>query len=86
MKQQTAVEWLIEKLESSLINTTGDYKVKLIIGLSDIEQARKMEKQQMIEFAEDSLDYLLDNREDLILLTTQDRIEHFYNETYGGTK
>jgi hypothetical protein len=48
--KRTAVEWLVEKLESSLINTTGDYKVKLIIGLSDIEQAKEMEKEQMIEF------------------------------------
>jgi lipoate-protein ligase B len=81
-KQQTAVEWLIEKLESSLINTTGDYKVKLIIGLSDIEQAKEMEKEQMkgmyVEgsFAKmryyDGLQYI--------------DAEQYYNETYGGNK
>lgn len=78
MKQQTAVEWLIEKLESSLINTTGDYKVKLIIGLSDIEQARKMEKQQIMEAHIESGARL----EDISI----ESAEQYYNETYGGTK
>jgi hypothetical protein len=79
MKQQTAVELLEEKLKISFGNDMKPLRGFFVI-------AKEMEKQQMIEFAENSLDYLLDNREDLILLTTQDRIEHFYNETYGGNK
>jgi hypothetical protein len=79
MKQQTAVELLEEKLKISFGNDMKPLRGFFVI-------AKEMEKQQMIEFAENSLDYLLDNREDLILLTTQDRIEHFYNETYEGNK
>jgi hypothetical protein len=85
MKQQTAVDWLIGKLQTQ----DGTYRGFCNIAITHqkiINQAKEMQKQQMIEFAENSLDYLLDNREDLILLTTQDRIEHFYNETYGGNK
>jgi hypothetical protein len=78
-KQQTAVEWLFGQIKKDIIGLEYDYA-------DELEQAKEMEKEHMIEFAENSLDYLLDNSEDLILLTTQDRIEHFYNETYGYNK
>jgi len=78
MKQQTAVEWLIEKLESSLINTTGDYKVKLIIGLSDIEQAKEMEKEQIKEA------YFIGGHQ--MKNNKYIGMHDYYNETYGGKK
>ena len=49
MAQQTAVEWLIKKLESQYIKTSGPYDVKIIFGFEDIEQAKAMEKEQMKE-------------------------------------
>jgi len=78
-KKQTAVEWLIDMHFGGIEHVTPYFK-------KHIEQAKEMEKEQMIEFAKNCFDYLLDNNEDCILLTTQDRIEHFYNETYGGKK
>ncbi len=80
-KQQTAVEWLIKKLESSLINTTGDYKVKLIIGLSDIEQAKEMEKEQIKDAYYNGTTDEIRTKEELLF-----EAEHFYNETYGGNQ
>jgi hypothetical protein len=79
---RTAVEWLVEKLESSLINTTGDYKVKLIIGLSDIEQAKEIEKERMIEFANNCIKQIevSDTCELLMVESPKD----LYNKTYGG--
>jgi hypothetical protein len=79
MNKQTAVEWLIDMHFGGIEHVTPYFK-------KHIEQAKEMEKEQMIEFAKNCFDYLLDNNEDCILLTTQDRIEHFYNETYGGKK
>ena len=78
---RTAVEWLIKKLESTLINTTGDYKVKLIIGLSDIKQAKEMEKEQIIEAYQQGI---TDEHGDTITFSTEG--EDYYNQTYGGNK
>jgi hypothetical protein len=46
---QTAVEWLIKKLESQYIKTSGPYDVKIIFGFEDIEQAKEMEREQCIK-------------------------------------
>jgi hypothetical protein len=73
MKKQTAVEWLINELK---LNDTIE-KENLIIARQIIEQAKAMEKEQTIEFAqkwEDSPLERYDCKEDL------------YNETYGGDK
>jgi hypothetical protein len=77
--KQTAVQWLEEIVNKNGIQMSDYFKFTF-------EQAKEMEKKRMVEFAENSFDYLLDNNEDCILLTTQDRIEHFYNEIYGGNK
>ena len=69
--KQTAVEWLIEKLESQYIKTTGGYDVKMIIGIKDIEQAKEMEKQQIIKAIIDKYTY-----GDL-------SAEQYYNKYYG---
>ena len=87
MKKQTAFQWYIEQhniIARSCDNISIAERFKLFDEL--IQKTKQMEKEQMIEFAEESLDYLLDDNEDCILLTTQDRIEQFYNETYGGKK
>ena len=69
--KQTAVEWLIEKLESQYIKTTGGYDVKMIIGIKDIEQAKEMEKQQIIKAIIDQY-----TNGDL-------SAEQYYNKYYG---
>jgi len=80
--KQTEVEWLEIELEKLWVEKyLSPITIKPLL-----QQAKEMEKGQMIEFAKNCFDYLLDNNEDCILLTTQDRIEHFYNETYGGNK
>ena len=43
MKEQTAVEWLIKKLELDMYQDLDDNTIKII------EQAKEMEKQQSIE-------------------------------------
>jgi len=74
MSKQTSVEWLIDKHFGGVENVTPDFK-------KHIEQAKKMEKNKMIEFAELCMNYL--NDKDSRLLTNFDRIEHFYNNKYG---
>ena len=64
MKQVTAVEWLIEQLSFS-ISLQQKYIDELL------EQAKAMEKEQIIKFTNDYLD---DDR----YLTA----EHYYNEIY----
>jgi hypothetical protein len=69
--KQTAVEWLIEKLESQYIKTTGGYDVKMIIGIKDIEQAKEIEKEQIIKAIIDQY-----TNGDL-------SAEQYYNKYYG---
>lgn len=71
MKKQTAVEWLVEQIENKNGKEFSSYYLEFI------NQAKEMEKEQMIEFAqkwEDSPLEKYDCKEDL------------YNETYGGDK
>ena len=67
--KQTAVEWLEEQIASLHALTT--------IEISLFEQAKQMEKEQMIEFTDKVIDNTIG---DLILLYS---VEKIYNETYG---
>jgi hypothetical protein len=44
MKQQTAVEWLFSQIKKDIIGLEYDYA-------DELEQAKEMEKEHMIEFA-----------------------------------
>ena len=68
--KQTAVEWLIQK-----INHTGWGNIMIDIPKEFIEQAKAMEKEQIIKFANDYLDDDAD-------LTA----EQYYKETYGQNR
>jgi hypothetical protein len=69
--KQTAVEWLIEQLESKL-ESLPEYKL--------FEQAKAMEKEQIIDAFtnEDNIQW------DKQLRTRA--AEQYYNEQYGGNK
>ena len=71
-KQQTAVEWLVERIING-----GIYTKEM---LKDLEQAKEMEKQQ-IETAFQAGDGDAYN-----LKETKTWAEQYYNETYGGNK
>jgi|688.fasta_scaffold804540_2 hypothetical protein len=71
-KQQTAVEQLISKIPLGMRMQLAELGV-------DFEQAKEMEKEQMIEFGELCWKNLL--RSDVIM-----RPRDVYNETYGGNK
>ena len=76
-KKQTAVEWLIGKLQTQ----DGTYRGFCNIGITHeklIKQAKEMEKEQHIKSWDSALEALgLDEWEDF---------EQYYNETYGGNK
>jgi len=81
-KQQTAVEWYIEKL----LDFDYEYAKGLITlevwserKKSLIEQAKEMEKERMIEFANDLL-----AQNDINYIAVPNLAEQYYNETYGG--
>jgi len=71
MSKQTAIEYLVEQLESIgfSINDLADY-------YNEVQIALEMEKEQMI-------DAILDNRNITSQVTLKDA-ESYYNETYGG--
>jgi len=69
MKQQTAVEWLVEQLP--LIQQEGLRDV--------IEQAKEMEKEQIIKAHSIQFDYSY-SQIDPKKITG----EQYYNKTYGG--
>jgi hypothetical protein len=82
-KQQTAVEWGIEKLAS----LTFDYMAGFIskreydqLSKGVIRQAKEMEKERTTDFAKHCLDKALD----LDVRTAYSQVENYYNETYGG--
>ena len=77
-KKQTAVEWYIEQrdmLESVSIEEYWERKNSIN------EQAKQMEKEQMIEFATDThnLNYYKNK-------SFRKEAEDYYNETYEETK
>jgi hypothetical protein len=77
---RTAVEWLIDELQKTrdwqrVINEANQSSTSV---RNVIEQAKEMEKGQMIDFARKYMLYI--HNEGIIT------IETFYNETYGGNK
>jgi len=75
--KQTAVEWLISHLQKSkdwqrVLNEVSQMST---IQFDLIKEAKAMEKEQIIKFANDYLDDDAD-------LTA----EQYYNETFGGEK
>lgn len=70
MKKQTAVEWLEEKLKTYCLLTIS---IK-----ADFEQAKAMEKEQIIEAMSIGYHQAFENQ--------YETTEQYYNETYGGNK
>jgi hypothetical protein len=81
MTKQTAVEWLVEKIEKNVHHT-------IRIPREIIEQAKAMEKERMIKFA---FDFYYKHSKKMGVpfnLISENRInaEQYYNETNGGDK
>jgi hypothetical protein len=71
MNKQTATEWLYEQLTSTWFDKTSGQHI--------LEQAKEMEKEQIIDFTRKAVRKILD----------EDRqnpfnLEQYYNETYGS--
>jgi hypothetical protein len=81
MKQQLAVEWFLENLrnlikESELTDMRpNEFDAR---EMELLEQAKEMEKEQKIKFAENCLDKALD----LDIRTAFSNVEKYYNETF----
>jgi hypothetical protein len=70
--KQTAVEWLLNAIESKNGKEFSSYYSEFI------EQAKEMEKEKMCKFA-----YKCHNH---YKVYGDFKIEQYYNETYGGNK
>jgi len=68
MAQQTAVEWLVNEVNSDCLNST-------FIRHEIIEQAKTMEKEQIMKAVYDSMGTNFD--------PNMGRAEQYYNETYN---
>ena len=75
MKQQTAVEWLIEQLQAPCRG----------IPTHIIEQAKEMEQQQAIDLISLTAKNIL-SFEQIDESEFKKIAEQYYNETYGGEK
>jgi len=74
MSKQTAVEWLVNHItEDQIIKAKSMYE-----WLEIFEQAKQMEKEQIMEAVYDSMGTNFD--------PNMGRAELYYNETYGGTQ
>ena len=71
MKQQTAISWLRKKLEETY---DKEGKLPLAYTLYLVEQAKQMEKEQIVKAYSNGSNDRLKNRIN----------EQYYNETYGG--
>jgi hypothetical protein len=80
MSQQTALELVISQLKEHITqsahnqlgtNRTGDYRIGLVKAIDFCEQAKEMEKEQII----DAIDYCRDKYIDS---------ENYYNETFNN--
>jgi len=75
MAQQTAVNWLIEQIESGKIEIVYSNKIHSIKCIPEIkEQAKEMEKQEKKYFFDCGRQYQL---------TGEGTFTQVYNETYG---
>jgi hypothetical protein len=73
-KQQTAVEWFAEQIESGKIEIVYSDKIHSIKCIPEIiQQAKEMEKEQIIEA------YKYGNQSDVYF-----KPEQYYNETYNN--
>jgi hypothetical protein len=79
MSKQTAVQWLVEKLNLKYGN--DDF---IITHINEIEQAKAMEKENMIQSMGIAFIDALKIQEGKKSLYKD--WEHYYNETYGGDK
>jgi polysaccharide pyruvyl transferase WcaK-like protein len=87
MSQQTALELVISQLKEHITksahnqlgtNRTGDYRIGLVKAIDFCEQAKELEKQQIIEFADKYDAYVVQGG----TLTA----EQYYNETFKTKK
>ena len=81
MTKKTAIEWLIDEHFGGIENVTPDFK-------KHIEQAKEIEKEQMIDFAllfanSDSV-YIEYDCEDCPAELTIERPDRLFELTYGG--
>ncbi len=89
-KKQTAVQWFIEQLEQKggASENVGIRKIQISIDVSgylDLKrQAFQMEKDQMINFADNYVDNCVIPNENMAIPTIMD-MPNYYNETYGKT-
>ena len=80
MAQQTAVDWLFEKIIISSEHTDNINSDRLFF-YRLYQQAKQMDKEQKIEFAKQCLNKALDTD----IRTAYKNREQYYNETYGTT-
>jgi len=74
MSQQTAIEWLVKMLYSPVCN--GFIQGRRQIPHDIIEQAKAMEKEQIIQSHIDGFDHIVAE------FKKQEYAEQYYNETY----
>jgi len=74
--EESAVEWLEEELKANLKKVILEGDSELMESL--FEQAKEMEKEQKIKFAEHCLDKALD----LDIRTAFSNVEQYYNQTF----
>jgi hypothetical protein len=76
MRKKTAVEWLVEQVNSDCLNSTFIQK-KLV------EQAREMEKEQMLGFYKwMKVNDTENNAEKYFHYSDEDMLKEYHNETY----
>jgi hypothetical protein len=73
MKKVSAIEWLIEQL-----NKKGYAPV---VTDEEIQQAKEMEKQQIIDFTDNYVDNCVIPNENMAIPTIMD-VPQYYNETF----
>ena len=78
MPKQTSIDWLVNELKKSkhyqrMINEVHQNST---VAIDVIEQAKAMEKEQIVDAWKDAEGY---NDENAVILAKQ-----YYNETYGG--
>jgi hypothetical protein len=78
MSKQTSTEWLYEQLTSTWFDKTSGQHI--------LEQAKEIEKEQMIDFAFDTYCYISGIMKVPFNQVSENKshVEDNYNDTYGG--
>ncbi len=82
MSKQTAVEYLVKEL-GDILDARFIKPMQDLLIVNAVNKAKKLEREQMIDFADNYVDNCVIPNENMAIPTIMD-VPNYYEQTYGG--